>query len=250
VPDHVQRELVITVPLPNDTAGLQGDGRPKVRRFHSHFLDLEQQLRAFRTEHDLTQEEVARVVGASDRSPVAQWELGVTVPEGLRRERMQALLAGQLWPEVRAAMIEGAGMPQRWVRAAWWYRRASRERPRRDTVGVAVAAVLEHLRTVDALEGLCQRYCADDGSWVQTVAAQRLPEALEARDLRLAEDAAYGLRWLEIRYGLRLDLHRSLVRQVSLTLLEGLVGETMERASSDREAGLRLADRHVEIPDC
>lgn len=227
MPDHAQRELVITIPLPNDQ-GLTGDGRPKVRRFRSHFLDLGQRLRAFRTEHDLTQDEVAWVVGASDRSAVAQWELGVTVPEGVRCEQVQALLDGRLWPEVRAAMIQGEGMPERWVRAARWYRRASRERLRRDTVGVVVATVLEHLRTVEALEGLRQRYCVDDGDWVHALATQRLPEVLEVSDLRRAEDAAYGMRSLEIRYGLRLDLGRSLVRQVPLTLLDEPVGHTVD----------------------
>ncbi|HEX2186982.1 MAG TPA: hypothetical protein VHN78_15915, partial [Chloroflexota bacterium] len=128
-----------------------------------YFLDLGQQLCAFRAEHDLTQDEVARVVGASDRS--------------------------------------------------------------------VVSAVLEHLRTVDSLDGLRQQYCEDDGCWVQTVAAQLLPHVGELGDLRRAEDVAYSLRWLEIRHGLRLDLGHSLVRQVPLALLDQLRGDTMN--SSD-----------------
>jgi hypothetical protein len=39
-------------------------------------------------------------------------------------------------------------------------------------------------------------------------------------NLRRIQYAAYGLRWLEIVHGLRLDLRRSLVRQLPVGLLD------------------------------
>jgi hypothetical protein len=47
VPTEVQRELVITVPLPDDK-GRRGDGRQKVHRFRSHWRELGRLLREFR----------------------------------------------------------------------------------------------------------------------------------------------------------------------------------------------------------
>jgi DNA-binding transcriptional regulator YiaG len=90
----VARELVITVPLPDDQ-GRRGARQPKVHRFRSYWLELGQQLRAFRARYSLTQAEVARAIGAADASTVAQWESGVNVPEGLRREHLIELLHGQ-----------------------------------------------------------------------------------------------------------------------------------------------------------
>src|SRR6266508_4635070 len=107
-----QRELVVTVPLPEDR-GRKGDARPKTHRFRSHWLELGQRLRAFRERYGLTQDEVARAVEASEGTTVGQWENGVNVPDGIR-----------------------------------WYRRASRERRPRETIGPAVAAVLDELRVV------------------------------------------------------------------------------------------------------
>jgi DNA-binding XRE family transcriptional regulator len=92
---HPGRELVITVPLPEDR-GRHGDARPKVHRFRSHWLELGRRLRAFRARYGLTQDEVAAVVGAKDGTALAQWERGTHVPDGLRRERLTELLEGRL----------------------------------------------------------------------------------------------------------------------------------------------------------
>src|SRR5919202_5003423 len=104
---HPQRELVITVPLPEDR-GRQGDARPKVHRFRSYGVELGQRLRAFRERHALTQAEVAAALGAGSLTPVTQWEIGARTPEGLLQERVEALVAGRLWPELRAAVVAPA----------------------------------------------------------------------------------------------------------------------------------------------
>jgi hypothetical protein len=63
----------------------------------------------------------------------------------------------------------------------------------------------------------------DSSSRGHAVAAPLTPGANEPGDLRRADDAAYRLRWLELRHGLRLDLGRSLVHQVPLVVLDGPV---------------------------
>ena len=68
------------MPLPEDW-GRQGDGRPKVHRFRSHWLELGCRRRDFRARYGLTQDEVAAVVGANDGMALAQWENGATVPD-------------------------------------------------------------------------------------------------------------------------------------------------------------------------
>ena len=50
---------------------------------------------------------------ASRGTPLAQWESGATVPDGLRRERLTERLAGRLWPELRGSLIGGDGMLSR-----------------------------------------------------------------------------------------------------------------------------------------
>lgn len=145
MPNQVARELVITVPLP-DNKGRSGDGRSKVHRFRSHWLELGRRLRDFRARYGVTQTEVARAIGAGDASTVAQWESGVNVPEGIRREYLIELLEGRRWRELRAAASVGEGLPGSWQRGACWYRRASRERRSRETAGVVVVAILEELR--------------------------------------------------------------------------------------------------------
>ena len=89
-------------------------------------------------------------------------------------------------------------------------------------VSLVVVTILEDLRTVETLEALRERYCARDGDWVRSV-ADRCGLGEEHRtDLRRIEDAAYGLRWLEIAHGLWLDVRRSLARQLPLKLLREL----------------------------
>ena len=60
----------------------------------------------------MTQAEIAVVVGACNASKVAQWESGLSVPEGIRRERLVAVLDGRCWPELRAATIVSDGLPE------------------------------------------------------------------------------------------------------------------------------------------
>ena len=217
---ETQRELVIAVPLPQDQ-GRRGDGRPKVHRFRSHWVELGRRLRDFRARHGVTQAEVARAVGAAGPSAVAQWERGTAVPEGIRRERLVELLDGRRWPALRAAAIAGGGkgMPASWERAARWYRRASRARSARETVGVVLATILEGLRVVASAGTLRESYCARDGDWVRAMAEQCGLDVPRQPDLRRLEDAAYGLRWLELTHGLRLDPRRSLAPQAPSRLL-------------------------------
>ncbi|GIW07414.1 MAG: hypothetical protein KatS3mg060_2219 [Dehalococcoidia bacterium] len=161
----------------------------------------------------------------------------MNVPEGLRREHLIELLDGQRWPELRAAALAGDGLPAAWDRGARWYRRASRERRQRETVGAAVAAVLAHLRDVASPEALRQRYCAHDGEWVRGVAVRCGLEEEQLVDLRRIEDAAYGLRCLEIEHDRQFDLRKSLVPQVSL----GLPDQEEDRASNGAASSTEAA---------
>jgi DNA-binding XRE family transcriptional regulator len=222
----VARELVIIVPLPDDQ-GRRGAGQPKVHRFRSYWLALGQRLRAFRARYSLTQAEVAQAIGAADASTVAQWESGVNVPDGLRREHLIELLDGQRWPELRAAALAGDGLPAAWDRGARWYRRASRERRPRERVGAAVAAALAHLHDVGSSEALRQQYCARDSEWVRGVAVRCGVDEEHPADLRRIEEAAYGLRWLEIEHERQFNLRQSLVPQLPL----GLLNQGTDRAS-------------------
>jgi DNA-binding XRE family transcriptional regulator len=160
-----------------------------VHRFRSHWLELGRRLRAFRARYGLTQDEVAAVVGAKDGTALAQWERGTNVPDGLRRERLTALLEGRLWPELRAALIGGDGIPSRWHQGVRWYRRASRKRGLRDRAGTVVSAILDELRALGSPEALRRRYVEADGEWAHALADQRgCGDACRA-DLRRIEDA-------------------------------------------------------------
>ena len=229
MPAQLARELVITVPLPEDR-GRRGDARPKIHRFRSQWVELGRRLRDFRARYGLTQTEVAAVVGAGDGSMVSQWESGATVPDGLRREQLTDLLAGRLWPALRAAALVGDGLPISWERGARWYRRASRERPARETLGGAVAAILDDLRVVDSPVPLRQHYGERDGEWARGVAARQGLSEEHKAGLRRIEDAAYGLRWLELVRRSRFDLSRPLVSQLPLALLTGQPGEAQADA--------------------
>lgn len=85
------------------------------------------------------------------------------------------------------------------------------------------------LRAYDSLDDLRQRSCARDGEWAHGVAARRGLGEEHRADVRRIEDAAYGLRWLELAHRLRLDLSRSLVLQLPLTLL----GEERDEMPAD-----------------
>ena len=208
------------MPLPEDQ-GLRGDGRPHARRFRSLQCDLGQCLAAFRQRYGVTQVDIARAVGASGGPTVSLWESGANVPNGMLRERLVDLLDGRHWPQLRAAMLgdAGDGLPVPWDRAARWYRRASRERRPRVTTGVAMAAVLGALRGVGTAEALRRHYRERDGDWVRAILNPPDPGAAPSADPRQVEDAAYGLRWLELARGVRLDLRRSLAPQLPLAWL-------------------------------
>lgn len=160
-------------------------------------------------------------MGAREPSAVSLWESGTNVPKKMLRELLVELLDGRRWPELRAAML-GVGndrLPEPWDRAVRWYRRASRERRPRETVGTAVAAILDELRGAETVEALRQHYCECDGDWATTVISRRAPGDEQRPDLRHIEDVAYSLRWLELAHGRRFWLGRSLVPQLPLELL-------------------------------
>lgn len=185
-------------------------------------MTLGSRLREYRVQNGLTQDEVARAIGIANASAISQWETGVTVPDGLPRDRLVDMLDGRLWQRFREARMETKGMPGRWNEAARWYRRASREREYRETIGVILATLLQRLREVDSLEALRQRYCAENES-VRALAVELVSVPMLDKDVLRAEDSAYGLRWLEITCGLELDPHRSLVRDVPSSLLDQAV---------------------------
>jgi hypothetical protein len=144
------------------------------------------------------------------------------------RERLKELLAGRLWPELRAVVIAGPGLPGSWAQAVRWYRRASRERRLREIAGTVVAATLEELRAAASTEGLRRSYVESGGDWARGVAAaQRISEPATGW-LRRIEDAAYGLRWLELTHGVRLDPRRSLAAQLPPRLLDRAAGGARE----------------------
>jgi transcriptional regulator with XRE-family HTH domain len=222
----MDRELVITLPLPEDLARRVA-GRPRGTRYppDHRARALGPRLREFRKCEGLTQEEVAAVVGA-DRSAVAQWERGGTIPEGLLREELADLLDGGRWPQLRATLLgpDGDGLPSTWARAVRWYRRASRERRAREAVGVAVATILAELRGIATAEELLGRYRAHDGDWARGVAERCDLDRDGGAAIRRIEDAAHGLRWLELAHGLAFRLERSLAPQLPLALFDGVPG--------------------------
>jgi len=106
-------------------------------------------------------------------------------------------------------------MAARWA-AVRWYRRASRECARRATEGAAIAALPADLRDTHRPDVLRQRYAvAGTGRAPGTAADPRLTAAgLRPATLRQVEDAAIGLRWLEIAGGLLVDPRTSLIPQL------------------------------------
>jgi hypothetical protein len=201
-----------------------------VHRFRSYGVELGRRLRAFHERHAVTQAEVAAAVGAGSKTTVTQWETGARTPEGVYRERVEALVAGRLWPDLRASVLAhpssgtDGNMPARWAAAVRWYRRASRERTVRTALGPAIAAGLDALRTLEGPAALRARYLTVAGAWGSGLARDVIPAATDAADLRRAEDAAFGLRWLEVAGRLRLDLRRHLVPQLPLSLIDRVAG--------------------------
>ena len=150
---HPSRELVITVRLPDDR-GRHGDARPKVHRFRSHWLELGARLRAFRERFGLTQVEVAGLLGVTSPA-VCQLGGGSGGPPGIVGERLADLLEGSVWPEVRATLMEGEGLPRPGREAARWYRGASRERQSRESAGTRLCRrILEDRRCAEFAEAL------------------------------------------------------------------------------------------------
>jgi hypothetical protein len=117
-------------------------------------------------------------------------------------------------------MIDGDGMPMRWNRGVRTYRRASRDRVLRQSLGVIVSALLDQLRTLDSGEALRLHYVEHDGNWAHQWADEREHDHESRGDIRRLEDASYGLRWLEIARRIQFNLTASLVKQLPLCLLE------------------------------
>jgi transcriptional regulator with XRE-family HTH domain len=204
--DELSREFVIVVPLPSER--LHPDSAlPKQHRYRALDVALAGRLRSFRAEHDLTQAEVASALGAANRSLVAEWEKGVNVPSGMRKRRLIELLEGNSWKLFRDAVTDGEGMPMNWRHAVRWYRRASRQLGNRRTVGAVILAKLEETRGLATTDVFCRHYVERDRGWSANP-AMPMPAGATAR---LAEDAAYGLRWLEIVCESAFDPRRSLV---------------------------------------
>jgi transcriptional regulator with XRE-family HTH domain len=209
-----EQEVVLFIPLPHDL-GQAGDGRPRVHRYRSLDLRLGRELQAFRARSGLTQDEVARVVGASSAA-ISEWEASRKVPDGLRRERVRELLDGRLWPELRAALLGGESFPRPWREAVRWYRRAARDVPARVTWGVPIRQMLDSLQTAEDLAGLRLAYV--QAGPVGSAGAALTGTAAGSAERRI-EDAAFGLRWLEIAQAGRFDLNKSLARQLPLERL-------------------------------
>ena len=133
---------------------LPGSSRPNQHRYRALDLSLAGRLQSFRAEHDVSQAEVAAVVGAGNKSVVAEWENGVSVPSGLRKRRLIELLEGK-----------------RWQHAVRWYRRASREVTHRRTLGEVIHATLEETRQLLTIEELRDHCRERDDGWPATLGA-------------------------------------------------------------------------------
>src|ERR687886_556392 len=182
------REVVLFVPLPRDL-GQAGDGRPRTHRYRSLDLRLGRELLAFRARYGLTQDEAARVLGASGASTISQWEAGRAVPDGVRRERLRELLDGRLWPELRAALLGGESFPTPWREAVRWYRRASREVPARQEWSVRIGRILDSLLRARDLAGLQLAYV--EAGPVGSAGAALTGTAVGSVERRV-QDAAFG----------------------------------------------------------
>ena len=97
-----------------------------------------------------------------------------------------------------------------------WYRRASREVTARVAWGVPVGRILDSLQTAKDLAGLRRAY-VDAGSVCSTGGAASGTGAGAAE--RRVEDAAFGLRWLQMVHARRFGLTKSLAREVPLEWL-------------------------------
>jgi hypothetical protein len=115
-----------------------------------------------------------------------------------------------------------------------------------------MAAILDDLRAVGAVDALRRRYAERDGEWAHAVADQRGLGERYRPDVRRIEDAAYGLRWLAVPQGSRFDLRRSLVPQPPLALLDGQTGDTIPdqrpRPPKDAQDEPVLSERNDRIP--
>jgi hypothetical protein len=202
------QEVVLFIPLPQDL-GQAGDGRSRVHRYRSLDLRFGRELRAVRARYGLTQDEAARVLAASSSAAISRWEAGQKVPEGLHRERPRELLDGRLWPELRAALLGDESFPGPWREAVRWYRRAPREVPARQQWSVRIGRILDSLLRARDLAGLQLAYV--EAGPVGSAGAALTGTAVGSVERRV-QDAAFGLRWLEIAHARRFDLNRSLAR--------------------------------------
>jgi DNA-binding transcriptional regulator YiaG len=211
--DELTREFIIVVPLPSER--LRPDSTlPKQHRYRALEVALAARIASFRAEHDLFQGEVSAAVGAGNKSVVAEWERAATVPSGLRKRRLIELLEGRQWTVLREAVVVGEGMPQRWQHAVRWYRRGSRELRNRRTVGEVILMTMEETRGLTTTDELRRHYRERNRGWSAN-AATPMPAGAT---VRRAEDAACGLRWIEIVGGKTLDPRRSLVSVVPIQL--------------------------------
>jgi DNA-binding transcriptional regulator YiaG len=207
--DEPGREFVIVVPLPSERLRPEST-LPKQHLYRALDVALAGRVQAFRAEHDLSQSEVAAVVGAGNKSAIAAWERALRVPSGMRKRRLIELLEGKHWKVLREAVIVGERMPPRWQHAVRWYRRASRGVTNRRTVGEVILATLNDVRELRTIKALRDHYRDRDNGWPANPA-----RPLSAgSSVRLAEDAAYGLRWIEILSAITLDPCHSLVGKV------------------------------------
>jgi DNA-binding transcriptional regulator YiaG len=211
--DELTREFVIIVPLPSER--LRPDStRPKQHRYRAQDVALAARLKSFRAEHDLSQGEVAVAVGAATKSLVAEWENSVAVPSGQRKRRLIELLEGKRWKVVREAVVVGEGMPVPLAaggalvpsRLARGQKSPNRQRGNPCDIGRNTRAYIG--------QRIAHHYRGRVGGW-PAIPAKPMPDGATAR---LAEDAAYGLRWTEIGSGLTLDPRGSLVGALRVKL--------------------------------
>lgn len=111
-------------------------------------------------------------------------------------------------------------MPQRWQHAVQWYHRASREVTNRRTAGELILAMLDETRGLLTIKKLQDHYWQHDLGWPANP-TKPLPAG---SSVRLAEDAAYGPRWIEMVSGTRLDPRRSLDRKLPRNWVEAAGG--------------------------
>ena len=94
-----------------------------------------------------------------------------------------------------------------WIWAMAWFSQPPFDRARRRRQEVLVQAIKEAIGDVP-LEGLHERYL--EGKWATKLARQTFPETWPSLGVNCCISTAFGLRWVEMMVGRRIDATKPL----------------------------------------